>query len=39
VARSKSIHAFAESLKQSSGKATAIQGDVNNEATARECTK
>jgi 3-oxoacyl-[acyl-carrier protein] reductase len=39
MARSESIHAFAQSLKQSGGKATAIQGDVNDEATVRECIK
>jgi len=39
VARSESIHAFAESLKQSGGKATSIQGDMNDEATVRECIK
>jgi len=39
VARSESIHALAESLKQGGGKATAIQGDMNDEATVRECIK
>jgi 3-oxoacyl-[acyl-carrier protein] reductase len=39
VARSESIHALAESLQQTGGKATAIQGDVNDEATVRECIK
>jgi 3-oxoacyl-[acyl-carrier protein] reductase len=39
MARSESIHALAQSLKQSGGKATAIQGDVNDEATVRECIK
>ena len=39
VARSQSIHALAESLRQAGAKATAIQGDVNDEATVRECIK
>jgi 3-oxoacyl-[acyl-carrier protein] reductase len=39
VARSESIHAVAETLRQAGGKATAVQGDVNDEATIRECIK
>ncbi len=39
VARSESIHALAESLQQAGGKAAAIQGDVTDEATVRECIK
>jgi 3-oxoacyl-[acyl-carrier protein] reductase len=39
VARSESIHALAESLQHTGGKATAIQGDVNDEATVRECIR
>lgn len=39
VARSASLHALAESLQHAGGKATAIQGDVNDEATVRECIR
>ena len=39
VARSESIHALAESLERAGGRATAIQGDVNDESTIRECVK
>jgi len=39
VARSESIHALAESLERAGGKTTAIQGDVNDESTIRECVK
>jgi 3-oxoacyl-[acyl-carrier protein] reductase len=39
VARSESIHALAESLQHTGGQATAIQGDVNDEATVRECIR
>src|SRR5262245_44176803 len=39
VARSESIHELAESFQQTGGTATAIQGDVNDEATVRECIK
>jgi 3-oxoacyl-[acyl-carrier protein] reductase len=37
VARSASIHEVAASLQDSGGQALAIQGDVNDEATVREC--
>jgi 3-oxoacyl-[acyl-carrier protein] reductase len=39
VARSESIHALAESLRSSGCKATAIQGDVTDDATIRACIK
>jgi 3-oxoacyl-[acyl-carrier protein] reductase len=39
VARSDAIHEIAETLRQGGGKATALQGDVNDEATVRECIK
>jgi 3-oxoacyl-[acyl-carrier protein] reductase len=37
VARSASIHTLVESLQRSGGQATAVQGDVNDEATVRAC--
>jgi 3-oxoacyl-[acyl-carrier protein] reductase len=39
VARSDPVHALAQSLQQRGGKATAVQGDVNDEATVRQCIK
>ena len=39
VARSESIIALTESLQQTGAKATAIQGDVNDEDTVRNCMK
>jgi 3-oxoacyl-[acyl-carrier protein] reductase len=39
VARSESVHALAESLQRAGGKATAIQGDVNDQATIQACLK
>lgn len=39
VARSESMHALAKSLQQAGGRATAVQGDVTEEATVRECIK
>lgn len=39
VARSESVHALAESLRQVGNGATAVQGDINDEATLRECIK
>src|SRR5262245_61533014 len=39
VARSESIHALAGSLQGGGGRATAVQGDVNDEATVRECIR
>ena len=39
VARSEAILALAESLRQTGGKAAAVQGDVNDEATVRACIK
>jgi 3-oxoacyl-[acyl-carrier protein] reductase len=39
VARSASIHELAASLQHSGGQAMAIQGDVNDEATVRECIR
>jgi 3-oxoacyl-[acyl-carrier protein] reductase len=39
VARADSVKALAESLLQKGGKATVVQGDVNDEATVRQCIK
>lgn len=39
VARSEAIIALADSLREAGGKATAVQGDVNDEATVRACIK
>jgi 3-oxoacyl-[acyl-carrier protein] reductase len=39
VARGDAVQAVAESLRQAGGRATAVQGDVNDEATVRECIK
>jgi 3-oxoacyl-[acyl-carrier protein] reductase len=39
VARSESIHGLAEALRRAGGKATAIQGDVNEPATVQECIR
>jgi 3-oxoacyl-[acyl-carrier protein] reductase len=39
VARTDAVQALAETLRQTGGRATAVQGDVNDEATVRECIK
>jgi 3-oxoacyl-[acyl-carrier protein] reductase len=39
VARADSVQALAESLLQKGGTATVVQGDVNDEATVRQCIK
>ncbi|HET9985582.1 MAG TPA: SDR family NAD(P)-dependent oxidoreductase [Longimicrobiales bacterium] len=39
VARTEPVQALAESLRQAGGRATAVLGDVNDEATVRECIK
>jgi 3-oxoacyl-[acyl-carrier protein] reductase len=39
VARGDAIEGLAESLRQAGGQATAVQGDVNDETTVRECIK
>jgi 3-oxoacyl-[acyl-carrier protein] reductase len=39
VARAESVQALAETLRQAGGRATALQGDVNDEATVQACIK
>jgi 3-oxoacyl-[acyl-carrier protein] reductase len=39
VARADSVHVVADALRKAGGTATAVQGDVNDEATVRECIK